>query len=155
MNRTKNLLIGLVTFATIPAFADTKTTTSSSDEKTLEPLFKADLQYRSESESDAVVLAEGREGAYIGSGDGTVTGDRLRGTVRSSLWSQFTVEKGHVEFVDDHTVQVDGTQIIGEKILIATGSRPVIPPIEGLRDVPYMTSDLLTSGEPAELRELG
>jgi len=87
VNRTKNLLIGLVTFATIPAFADTKTTTSSSDEKTLEPLFKADLQYRSESESDAVVLAEGREGASIGSGDGTVTGDRLRGTVRWSLWS--------------------------------------------------------------------
>jgi mercuric reductase len=67
---------------------------------------------------------------------------------------QFAVEKGHVEFVNDHTVQVDGTQIIGEKILIATGSRPVIPPIEGLRDVPYMTSDLLTSGEPTELREL-
>ena len=50
MNRTKNLLIGLVTVVAMPAFADTKTTTSSSDENRLEALFKADLQYRSESE---------------------------------------------------------------------------------------------------------
>jgi hypothetical protein len=87
MNRTKNLLIGLVTVVGMPAFADTKTTTSSSDENRLEALFKADLQYRSESESEAVVVAVGREGVYIGSGDGTAIGDRLRGTVRWSLWS--------------------------------------------------------------------
>ncbi len=68
---------------------------------------------------------------------------------------QFTIEKGHVEFVDDHSVQVDGKRITGEKILIATGSRPVIPNIEGLRDVPYLTSDLLTNDdEPMELWEL-
>jgi len=59
---------------------------SSSDNR-LEALFKADLQYRSESQTDAVVVAEGREGVYIGSGDGTVAGDRLRGTIRWSLWS--------------------------------------------------------------------
>jgi mercuric reductase len=67
---------------------------------------------------------------------------------------QFTIKKGHVEFVDDHSVQVDGKRITGEKILIATGSRPVVPNIEGLRDVPYLTSDLLTNDEPMELREL-
>jgi mercuric reductase len=49
---------------------------------------------------------------------------------------QFTVEKGHAEFVDDRSVQVDGKRITGEKILIATGSRPVVPSIEGLLDVP-------------------
>jgi hypothetical protein len=83
----KKLLLGLVTVAAMPAFADTKTTTTSSGQSRLEALFEADLQYRSESESDAVVDAEGREGAYIGSGDGTVVGDRLRGTARWSLWS--------------------------------------------------------------------
>ena len=31
------------------------------------------------------------------------------------------------------------------------GSRPVISNIGGLRDVPYLTSDLLTGGEPEEL----
>ena len=68
---------------------------------------------------------------------------------------QFTVEKGHAEFVDDRSVQVDGKRITGEKILIATGSRPVVPSIGGLRDVHYLTSDLLTNDdEPIELREL-
>jgi mercuric reductase len=68
---------------------------------------------------------------------------------------QFTIEKRHVEFVDDHSVQVGGKRITGEKILIATGSRPVIPDIEGLRDAPYLTSDLLTNDdEPMELWEL-
>jgi mercuric reductase len=68
---------------------------------------------------------------------------------------QFTIEKGHVEFVDDRSVEVDGERITGEKILIATGSRPVVPSIEGLRDMPYLTSDLLTNdGEPMGLREL-
>src|SRR6516164_5526940 len=67
---------------------------------------------------------------------------------------QFTIEKGHVEFIDDRSVQVDGKRLTGEKILIATGSRPVVPNIEGLRDVPYLTSDLLTNDEPMELWEL-
>ena len=53
----------------------------------LEPLFQAVLQYRSGSETDAVVAIEGHEGAYIGSGDGTVKGDRIRGTIHWSLWS--------------------------------------------------------------------
>jgi hypothetical protein len=83
MNRTKKLLFGLVSVAAMPAFADTKATTNSSGEEHLEELFKADLQNRSDSQSDAVVVAEGR-----GSGDGTVPGDRLRGTIRWSLWSE-------------------------------------------------------------------
>ena len=72
----------------------------------------------------------------------------------SLVGGQLTIEKGHVEFVDDHSIQVDGNHITGEKILIATGSRPVIPNIVGLRDVPYLTSDLLTNDEPIELEEL-
>jgi mercuric reductase len=67
---------------------------------------------------------------------------------------QFTIETGHVEFVDEHTVQVNGKRLTGEKILIATGARPIIPNIDGLHDVPFLTSDLLTSNEPMELLEL-
>src|SRR5262249_28574055 len=52
----------------------------------LEPLFHAELQFQSASEKDAVVDAEGHEGAYIGSGDGTVAGS-IRGTLRWSFWS--------------------------------------------------------------------
>src|SRR5260370_13571481 len=87
MTRRKKSVSGRVTVAAMPAFADTKATTSSSGEERLEELFKADLQYRSGSQSDAVVVAEGPDGVYIGSGDGTVAGDRLRGTIRWSLWS--------------------------------------------------------------------
>src|SRR2546421_3918220 len=53
----------------------------------LESLFTAVLQYRSDSPASAVAPAGDREGAFIGSGDGTATGARLRGTVRWSLWS--------------------------------------------------------------------
>jgi mercuric reductase len=69
----------------------------------------------------------------------------------SLLGGQFTIEKGHVQFVDAHTVEVDGKRLTGDKILIDTGSRPVVPPVDGLDAVPYLTSDLLTSDGPPEL----
>jgi mercuric reductase len=64
------------------------------------------------------------------------------------------IEKGHVQFVDPHMVEINGKRLHGEKVLIATGSRPVVPEIEGLDQVPYLTSDLLTADEPMELKEL-
>lgn len=67
---------------------------------------------------------------------------------------KFSIEKGHVEFIDPRTVAVDGKQFSGDHILIATGARPVIPPIDGLGDVPYLTSDLLSSDESMEMKEL-
>lgn len=73
----------------------------------------------------------------------------------SLVGGKFRIETGHVQFVDPNTVEVGGKKLTGEKFLIATGSRPVIPDIEGLDGVPYLTSDLLTNdGEPMELREL-
>jgi mercuric reductase len=70
----------------------------------------------------------------------------------SLIGGQFNIERGHAEFLNDHTVEVDGKRLTGDKVLIATGSRPVVPPIAGLDEVPYLTSDLLTSDEPAELK---
>ena len=72
----------------------------------------------------------------------------------SLVGGQFSVEEGHAEFLDDHTITVGGKRLTGEKILIASGSRPVAPAIEGLDQVPYLTSDLLTNDEPMELWEL-
>lgn len=69
------------------------------------------------------------------------------------IGGKIAIEEGHAEFLDANTVIVDGTKLTGEKILIATGSRPVLPPIEGLDNVPYLTSDLLTNNERMELKD--
>lgn len=61
---------------------------------------------------------------------------------------------GQAELIDKHTALVGDQKISGDQILIATGTRPTIPHIEGLDQVPYLTSDLLTSDEAQELKEL-
>ena len=72
----------------------------------------------------------------------------------SLVGGQFSIEEGHAEFLDDHTIGVGGKRLIGEKIIIASGSRAIVPAIEGLQQVPYLTSDLLTNNEAMELWEL-
>lgn len=61
---------------------------------------------------------------------------------------------GKAELLDAHTVRVGEVELSGDQILVATGTRPVIPPIEGLDRVPCLTSDLLTVNEGMELTEL-
>ncbi len=64
------------------------------------------------------------------------------------------VYTGHATFMRDGAVEVNGQRLVGRQYLVATGSRPATPPIEGLDTVPYLTSDLLTSEESQELWEL-
>jgi mercuric reductase len=69
------------------------------------------------------------------------------------------VVAGHAVLVDAHTVEVSTPdslvhRLVGDQILIAIGSSPVVPDIPGLPDTPYLTSDLLTSQEDMELTEL-
>lgn len=72
----------------------------------------------------------------------------------SLVGGQFNIEEGRARFLDAHTVEVNGKRLIGERFLIATGSRPIVPDIPGLEEVPFLTSDLLTHGEAEELTEL-
>ncbi len=44
-------------------------------------------------------------------------------------------------FVSDYTMEVGGHEIRAEKIFIVSGARPGIPPIEGIKNVNYLTSD--------------
>jgi dihydrolipoamide dehydrogenase len=44
-------------------------------------------------------------------------------------------------FVDERTLELGGEAVAGEKVVVAAGSRPVVPPIDGLDDAAYLTSD--------------
>ncbi|SDY51996.1 dihydrolipoyl dehydrogenase family protein [Citreimonas salinaria] len=46
-------------------------------------------------------------------------------------------------FVSDDEIQTDRYRIKTRRIVIATGSRPLVPPIDGLEDVPYLTNETL------------
>ena len=52
-----------------------------------------------------------------------------------------TVYKGRGRFVGPKTLEVNGEQFSGDTVVIAAGTRPMIPEIPGLQDVPYITSD--------------
>jgi dihydrolipoamide dehydrogenase len=44
-------------------------------------------------------------------------------------------------FVDDYTLQVGTEKIKGQKIFIVSGARPLIPPIEEIENVDYLTNE--------------
>lgn len=72
----------------------------------------------------------------------------------SLVGDRIHVEEGHAQFVDPNTIEINGKRFAGSSVLIATGSRPMIPTLDGLETVPYLTSDLLTRDEPSELTQL-
>ncbi|MGH8427892.1 MAG: dihydrolipoyl dehydrogenase family protein [Gammaproteobacteria bacterium] len=46
-------------------------------------------------------------------------------------------------FVDPHTVEADGRRLTARRFLIATGSRPAIPPVPGLNGLPMLTNETI------------
>ncbi len=50
------------------------------------------------------------------------------------------VEFGDAEFRDEHSISLGGRTVSARKWVIATGSAPNAPEIEGLRDTPYITN---------------
>jgi mycothione reductase len=49
--------------------------------------------------------------------------------------------EGEGHFVADNTIEVNGQKIKGEKVFIASGSRPFVPPIKGMESVAYWTNE--------------
>lgn len=64
----------------------------------------------------------------------TETADVLRG-------EGIDVVDGRASFTDQHTVTVAGRRLSARRVVIATGSAPMIPPIPGLADGPLLTNE--------------
>jgi len=83
---------------------------------------------------------------------------RYREKENLTLFDEYT------EFVDERTVELGGEAVTAEKVVVATGSRPVVPPIDGLGDVAERSSaahqtqsddvDYLTSQDALYAREV-
>ncbi len=53
------------------------------------------------------------------------------------------VISGFARFTSPDRVEVDGRTIRSRRFVVATGARPLVPPIPGLRELPPLTSDSL------------
>lgn len=67
------------------------------------------------------------------------------------------VLSGEARFTGPRTVVVGETVIEARRVVIATGSRPLVPPIPGLAELPYLTNESLFEIEdvPSHLLVLG
>jgi len=65
-----------------------------------------------------------------------------------------SVFEGAARFSGKNEVTVNGQVLSAPRFLVATGTAPTVPDVPGLRDTPYLTSDLLTSHEDSEMTEL-
>ncbi len=73
------------------------------------------------------------------------------------LKASVDIVEGSASFTDLHTIQVGNDLYSGEKIVIATGSAVDVPPLPGLKEMGYITSDeaLYLEELPASLIVIG
>ncbi|MEF8875048.1 MAG: FAD-dependent oxidoreductase, partial [Candidatus Thermoplasmatota archaeon] len=60
-------------------------------------------------------------------------------------------------FIDEYTLEMDEVTLRSDKIFIAAGARPLIPPIDGVEEVDYLTNESILKLEtlPKELVIIG
>lgn len=74
-------------------------------------------------------------------------------SIRRGLESapQYTLFDDTGRFVDERTLDVGDATVRGEKVVVAAGTRPAVPDVDGLDDVEYWTSaDALRASDPPE-----
>ena len=54
-----------------------------------------------------------------------------------------TVLRAEAKFIDPRTVRAGDAEIRARRFVVATGSKPLIPPIPGLENVPYFTNEII------------
>jgi len=52
-----------------------------------------------------------------------------------------TVLFGNAKFLDSRMIELDGKRISSKRFIICTGSHPLVPAIDGLKDVGYLTNE--------------
>ena len=58
-----------------------------------------------------------------------------------------TVVRAAARFLDARNLEAAGERFTARRIVLATGSRPAIPPIPGLADLPYLTNETLFAND--------
>jgi mycothione reductase len=76
---------------------------------------------------------------------------------RESGTPNLTLIEGTARFVGERVLDVEGRRITAPHVLVATGSRPVVPPIPGLAETGFHTSDTIMRLDelPARLGVIG
>lgn len=120
----------------------------------------------------ARIAHEARRAAHFGVDVGKVQTDmkRVREYVRKTIARIYEMERpeilkqrgitamhGAAEFIDAHTIRTENRTISASRVIVCTGARPVVPPIEGLGDVPFSTYETLFDNDrmPAHFMVIG
>jgi pyruvate/2-oxoglutarate dehydrogenase complex dihydrolipoamide dehydrogenase (E3) component len=78
---------------------------------------------------------------------------------RPEVFEEFGIKvfSGTAEFIDRHQIRVGTEKMSARYFIIATGSSPFIPPIDGLNTVPYLTNETIFNIErlPGSIIMLG
>lgn len=72
--------------------------------------------------------------------------DQVVSTLQMGIYSTFKklgidYIEGEATWVKDRTFLVDGREFSGKDVILAMGSYPFIPPIPGIKNVDYLTTD--------------
>jgi dihydrolipoamide dehydrogenase len=70
-----------------------------------------------------------------------VTEDVERQTKAIEIDRKLTWFKNVAEFTSDYTLKTGDQTVRADKIFIVSGARPAIPPLKGIEDINYLTSD--------------
>ena len=53
--------------------------------------------------------------------------------------------QGQTKFRSNNEIEIDGRVLTGKNILISTGSSPTIPPIDGIKEIDFLTNSEIKS----------
>ncbi|MBD3360329.1 dihydrolipoyl dehydrogenase [Candidatus Peregrinibacteria bacterium] len=81
--------------------------------------------------------------------------EQMKKEIKNIKKLDFYTEEG--KFTDEYTLEVEGKKIKGNKIFIACGARPFIPPIKGIDKIDYYTNENILNIEkpPKEMIIIG